>query len=245
LIIQLARENPRWGNPRIVGELKSLASWSRNRAWPTSCVAAGSVPRHADRVPVGLISCAFRRAQPRSSSKATSCPSTRSCSVATTCSSSSRSSDVSCIFSASPRTPTDPGPPKWRGNFCSDLGDAGRRVQFLVRNRDTKFSKSFAEVFASMGVATILTPVRAPKANAFAERWVRTVREDCLDRILVFSRRQLERVLAEYVEHYNRGRPHRSLEPTPPRDLSRSDHVGSIRRRDVLGGIIHEYERAA
>jgi len=130
-------------------------------------------------------------------------------------------------------------------DFFSDLGDAGRRVQFLVRNRDTKFSKSFAEVFASMGVATILTPVRAPKANAFAERWVRTVREDCLDRILVFSRRQLERVLAEYVEHYNRGRPHRSLEPTPPRDLSRSDHVGSIRRRDVLGGIIHEYERAA
>ena len=130
-------------------------------------------------------------------------------------------------------------------NFCSDLGDAGRRVQFLVRNRDTKFSKSFAEVFASMGVATILTPVRAPKANAFAERWVRTVREDCLDRILVFSRRQLERVLAEYVEHYNRGRPHRSLELTPPRDLSPSDHVGSVRRRDVLGGIIHEYERAA
>jgi transposase InsO family protein len=130
-------------------------------------------------------------------------------------------------------------------NFCSDLGDAGRRVRFLVRDRDTKFSKSFDEVFASMGVATILIPVRASKANAFAERWVRTVREDCLDHILVFSRRQLERVLAEYVEHYNRGRPHRSLELTPPRDLSPSDHVGSVRRRDVLGGIIHEYERAA
>ena len=101
-------------------------------------------------------------------------------------------------------------------NFCADLEEAGRRVRFLIRDRDTKFTASFDEVFASIGAETILTPVRAPSANAFAERWVRTVREDCLDHLLVLSRRHLERVLAEYVEHYNRARPHRSLDLTPP-----------------------------
>ena len=105
-------------------------------------------------------------------------------------------------------------------NFCAELEDAGRRVRFLVRDRDTKFTASFDEVFASIGAETILTPVRSPNANAFAERWVRTVREDCLDHLLVVSGRHLERVLAEYVTHYNRGRPHRSLDLTPPRPTS-------------------------
>ena len=95
----------------------------------------------------------------------------------------------------------------------------------------------------------MLTPVRAPNANAFAEPWVRTVREDCLDQLLVVSGHHLERILAEYVTHYNRGRPHRSLDLTPPRRLTMSSGLtGStraIRRRDVLGGLIHEYELAA
>jgi putative transposase len=95
----------------------------------------------------------------------------------------------------------------------------------------------------------ILTPFRAPRANAFAERWVRTVRRECLDWTLVFGRRHLEHVLREYVAHYNTGRPHRGLglrapdtppdPPTPFRDL------GCVRRRDVLGGLVHEYELAA
>jgi transposase InsO family protein len=133
-------------------------------------------------------------------------------------------------------------------NFAADLEEAGRRLRFLIRDRDTKFTASFDEVFASIGVETIRTPVRSPRANAIAERWVRTVREECLDHLLVVSRRHLESVLDEYVRHYNQARPHRGLYlgqpiprslPLPPID------DGTVTRREILGGIIHEYERAA
>ena len=130
-------------------------------------------------------------------------------------------------------------------NFCADLEDAGRRVRFLVRDRDTKFTTSFDKVFASIGAETILTPVRSPKANAFGERWVRTVREDCLDHLLVLSRHHLRTILAEYVTHYNRARPHRGLDLTPPRPAAVAGGAEMIRRRDLLGGLIHEYELAA
>ena len=84
-----------------------------------------------------------------------------------------------------------------------------------------------------------------PDGNAFAERWVRTVWEDCLDHLLVLSRRHLEIVLGEYVEHYNRGRPHRRLDLTPPRPVAIAASAETIRRRDLLGGLVHEYELAA
>jgi transposase InsO family protein len=114
-----------------------------------------------------------------------------------------------------------------------------------VRDRDTKFTSSFDTVFASIGVEAIKTPVRSPRANAFAERWVRTVREDCLDHLLVFGRQHLESVLVEYVRHYNRARPHRGLELVPPQPCPTRDWTGTVRRQDVLGGLIHEYELAA
>lgn len=130
-------------------------------------------------------------------------------------------------------------------NFASDLEEEGRRFRFLIRDRDTKFTASFDDVFASIGVKTIRTPVRSPRANAFAERWVRTIREECLDHLIIYSRRHLESVLTDYVQHYNQARPHRGLRlatPSPRHD----DHIaGAVRRRDVLGGVIHEYERAA
>lgn len=128
-------------------------------------------------------------------------------------------------------------------NLASDLADRGRSVKFLVRDRDTKFTTSFDEVFRSEGIQVIKTPVRSPRANAYAERWVRTVRTECLDWMLIFGHRHLERVLREYVDHYNRQRPHRgiglavptdSVTPTPP-------VLSHIRRQDVLGGLIHEY----
>jgi transposase InsO family protein len=100
-------------------------------------------------------------------------------------------------------------------------------------------------VFASIGAETILTPVRSPKANAFAERWVRTAREDCLDHLLVLSRHHLEQILDEYVAHYNRARPHRGLDLTPPRHAPMPSGVGTIQRRDLLGGLIHEYDISA
>ena len=130
-------------------------------------------------------------------------------------------------------------------NFCADLEDAGRRVRFVIRDRDTKFTAGFDSVFASIAAEAILTPVRCPKVNAFAERWVRTVREDCIDQLLVLSRRHLETVLREYVEHYNRGRPPSQSRPGSSAPVAIAGNAGPIRRRDLLGCLIHEYELAA
>ncbi len=123
-------------------------------------------------------------------------------------------------------------------------------IRFLVHDRDSKFSRVFDEVFRSDGVEIIRTPFRAPQANAFAERWVGTVRRDCLDWILIVSRRQLEQVLRVYVDHYNSHRPHRALGLTPPTPERRLRLVSShppdhLRRRDRLGGLVHEYALAA
>jgi len=122
-------------------------------------------------------------------------------------------------------------------------------VRYLIHDRDAKFSGSFDAIFASEGVRVIEMPVRAPKANAIAERWVRSVRTECLDHVLIFGRRHLEHVLRGYAAHYNAERPHRSLGLTAPEGESPSKARGSppahIRRRDVLGGVIHEYYAAA
>ena len=113
-----------------------------------------------------------------------------------------------------------------------------------------KFSRGFDEVFRSEGIRIICTPFRAPQANAFAERWVGTVRRDCLDWLLIISRRQLEHVMRIYVDHYNTHRPHRALGLTPPTPRPRPHLVDAkpanqLDRRDRLGGLIHEYARAA
>jgi len=129
-------------------------------------------------------------------------------------------------------------------NLGLDFSEAG--VRFLIRDRDGKYSGPFDEVFRSEGIRIVKTPVRAPKANAIAERFVRTVRTECLDWLLILNRRHLEHVLRVYVDHYNRERPHRAHELRPP-DYERRGPTCSdeIRRRDRLGGLIHEYYRAA
>src|SRR6266516_1853168 len=123
--------------------------------------------------------------------------------------------------------------------------------RFLVRDRDSKFTRAFDDVFASDGTQVITTPVQAPNANAFAERWVRTVRQECLDWVLIWGRRQLERVLNEYVRHYNDERPHRNLALRPPSGIAIGvppDGVAAAVRvgcRDRLGGLVHEYYQVA
>jgi putative transposase len=126
-----------------------------------------------------------------------------------------------------------------------DLADQGMR--FLIRDRDSKYSGAFDEVFRSGGIRIVKTPVRAPQANAIAERFVRTVRVECLDWLLILNRRHLERVLRVYAEHYNTHRPHRALrlQPPQPREPPPSAIVGEIERHDSLGGLIHEYYRHA
>jgi transposase InsO family protein len=103
-------------------------------------------------------------------------------------------------------------------------------------------------VFESVGIDILRSPVRAPRANAIAERWVGSVRRECLDRMLVVNRRHLEKVLAEYVDHFNQHRPHRSLDQRPPDQVLvpvRMTAVGRVRQRDRLGGLIHEYQQVA
>jgi putative transposase len=133
-------------------------------------------------------------------------------------------------------------------NLLLELADHVDRFRFLLRDRDTKFAGAFDAVFAAEGVRVLRTPVRAPRANAYAERWVGTVRREVLDRMLIFGGRQLRSVLAEYADHYNGHRPHRALGQTPP--LAPGEPVvlasaGRVVRRDRLGGLIHEYAQAA
>ena len=136
-------------------------------------------------------------------------------------------------------------------NLTMLLAGRARPIRFLVRDRDAKFTAGFDEVFRSERIRVIRTPVRAPRANAFAERFVGTIRPECLDRILIFTRSQLDAVLAEYVNHYNGHRPHRSLDkasplPGSPASASTSPpDATQLRRSDRLGGLIHEYKLAA
>jgi putative transposase len=133
-------------------------------------------------------------------------------------------------------------------NATMDLDDRGVSIRFLLRDHDTKFTRGFDEVFRSEGAQVLRTPIRAPKANAHAERWVQTVRRECLDWTLVLGRRHLLRLLRGYVRHYNQQRPHRSLGLAVPEARERrSPQVNppAVRCRDVLGGLIHEYHEAA
>jgi putative transposase len=135
-------------------------------------------------------------------------------------------------------------------NLVMDLEEHAKRFRFLIRDRDAKFTAAFDAVFTGAGIETIKIPPRAPKANAHAERWIRTVRTECLDWILIWNRRHLQRVLTAYVGHYNRARPHRGIDlrvPVPPVDIARAraEPVGRIQRVDLLGGLIHEYRPAA
>jgi putative transposase len=136
----------------------------------------------------------------------------------------------------------------WVSQQARNLAIDGRlaTARFLVCDRDAKYAGPFLEVFASEGVRVIRTPARAPKANAFAERWVQTARRECLDHLLMFGRRHLERTLQEYVRHYNSERPHRGLSlATPQPSCASAEDQGAVHRTGRLGGLIHEYHREA
>ncbi|WP_235014229.1 integrase core domain-containing protein, partial [Parafrankia sp. Ea1.12] len=132
-------------------------------------------------------------------------------------------------------------------NLVMDLGERAVDFQFLIRDRAGQFTASFDAVLADTGITTVRIPPRTPRANAYAERFVRTVRTEATDRMLIFGERHLRTVLAEYARHYNGRRPHRALRLQPPRP----DHpitdvtTARIKRRPALGGLINEYERAA
>lgn len=126
-----------------------------------------------------------------------------------------------------------------------ELDAQGRQVHFLIHDNDAKFTDAFDTVFRSENIHVIPTPLCAPNANAYAERWVRSVREECLDKLLILNEGHLRRVLRDYVAYYNTARPHQGIHlQTPiPRKLSTLD--GAVQCRNVLGGIIHDYYREA
>jgi putative transposase len=133
-------------------------------------------------------------------------------------------------------------------NLFMALDDRVGQFRFLVRDRDAKFTAAFDAVFVAEAIEVLRTPVRAPQANAYAERWVGTVRREMLDRMLIFGCRQLQAVLAAYVDHYNGHRPHRALGQAPPLGPAEAPVVLTTRtilRRDRLGGLIHEYAQVA
>lgn len=125
------------------------------------------------------------------------------------------------------------------------LQDGAVPMHFLIHDRDTKFPAACDTVFTSEDVAIIRTPIRAPNANAFAERWVRSVREECLDRILILGERHLHRVLTAYVDYYNQARPHQGIDQRCPIPLASTARDGPVERRDLLGGVVHDYYRRA
>ncbi len=132
-------------------------------------------------------------------------------------------------------------------NLLMDLGERAGRFRFLIRDRDGKFTTAFDDVFSGNGTRVIKTPARAPRANSFAERFVGTLRRECLDHVLILGERHLREVLAEYARHYNGHRPHQGLQQEAP--LRQPGHVVDItartERRSVVGGLISEYRRAA
>lgn len=242
LIVRLGRENRRWGCVRIQGELRKIgirvAASSIRRVLRRN--GLGPVPRGGPTWPE------FLRSQ-ANGVLATDFFTVDTVSFKQLC--------VLFVIELSTRQvhilgvtdhPNGAFVTQVARNLMSDLVDRGRSIKFLIRDRDTKFTASFDEVFRSEGIRVIKTPVRSPRANAYAERWVRTVRTECPDWMLILGHRHLERVLQEYVCHYNRQRPHRGIDldvPTGPRTAIPPSLL--VQRHDVLGGLIHEYHSVA
>jgi transposase InsO family protein len=247
LVLRLARENPTWGYRRIHGELCRLGYKSRIGA---STVWAILQRAGVDPAPVrsALTWRQFLRAQAASAlaldfftvdtvllRRLTSCL-------------RSRWRPAGSHVLAVTAHPVGEWVVQQARNFLMQLGDDLGRLRYLIRDRDIKFTSAFDAVFAAEAIEVLHTPVRAPRANAYAERWVGTVRREVLDRTLIFGRRQLVSVLAEYTDHYNVHRPHRALGQAPPLGSVESAvavPAGRVVRRDRLGGLIHEYAQVA
>ncbi len=245
LILRLARENSRWGCVRIQGELRKLGIKVSATTIRTllRTARAGPAPRRSGPTwsqflraqADGIIACDFFTVETAW---------LRTLYVLVFIELGSRRIHVS------PATahPDSAWVTQQARNLALGLDARSSPVRFLIRDRDTKFTGPFDAVLRSEGMRVIRTPVRAPNANAHAERVIETMRAECLDWTLILGRRHLDRTLRTYAEHYNRQRPHRALAlasplvaaggpiPVDPRD---------VRRREMLGGLIHEYHGAA
>jgi putative transposase len=244
LMIRFARENPTWGHRRIHGELVGLG-------YRVAPATVWNILRKAGLDP------APRRSGPswREFCR-TQATTMLACDFFTVDTVLLRRVYVFFVLEVGTRRvhilgvtrlPTGECVTQQARNFMLAVGERADGFRFLVRDRDTKFTASFDAVFADAGVEVLRIPPRAPKGNAYAERWVSTIRRECLDRMLIFSQRQLRAVLTDYENHYNTHRPHRSLEQLPPIAAGDrgADGSGSVEQTEILGGLINEYRRAA
>jgi len=246
LVLRLARENPRWGYQRIAGELKGLGlavSATTVRAWL----------RQAGLGPVGTRGGMSWRTFLRTHGRTILAVDSFTVETAWL----QRLYVIFFIELGSRHVHIAGCMPHPTGLWVTQqarqvtwtLSDRADSFRFLIRDRDQKFTKPFDEVFASEKIEIVRKPSPTPQANGVAERFVRTVRSECLDWLLILNQTHLDRVLAEFMEHYNGHRSHRGLKLTPPdgprQGLLRIDGESSVQRRDRLGGVIHEYAKAA
>jgi transposase InsO family protein len=242
LILRLAKENPRWGYRRIQGELRKLGVTVSATAIRSLLIRHGLAPAPRREGPSwkeflatqasGILACDFFTVETVR---------LRTVYALFFIELSTRKVHLAGV-SAHPRS-------AWVAQQARNLAMEGRLagIRFLIHDRDAKFAGPFDEVFRTEGVRVIRTPIRSPKANAFAERFVKTVRHECLDYLLIFGERHLRWALREYLRHYNEERPHRglSLETPEPRAAAANRGDGAVARVDRLGGLLHEYHRIA
>jgi transposase InsO family protein len=244
LVEQLARQNPRWGYRRIQGELLGLG-WRIGEGTIRRILAAAGLrpaPRRASPTwrqflaaqASGILACDFLHVDTVL---------LRRVYVLFVMEIRTRTVHILGVTSY----PAGAWTAQQARNLLMDFGERAGRFKFLLRDRDSKFTAAFDEVFAGNGTRVIKIPVRAPQANSFAERFMGTLRRECLDHMLILGDQHLRRVLAEYAQHYNSHRPHQALHQRPPlhQPGPAIDLTAQIERRQAVGGLISEYHRAA
>ncbi|HVG97058.1 MAG TPA: integrase core domain-containing protein [Chloroflexota bacterium] len=233
LIARMARDNPWWGSERIRGELLKLGI----------TVSKRSIQRYRRRGPAGPPSQTWRTflANHASAIWAADLFTVQTLTFRTLYGlvfiTHGRRALVHVNVTAHPRA-------AWVWRQLVEATAWGRRPRFLLRDRDAVYGGDFASRAAALGIESLRTPVRAPRANAVAERVIGTLRRECLDHLVVLNEKHLRSVLTEFERYYNVDRPHRTLRLEPPRSGSRSP-TGPIRVRRVLGGLHHVYQRVA
>jgi transposase InsO family protein len=247
LVLRLARENPRWGYLRIVGECRKLGVavsatsvrtiLCRHRLGPAPRRTGPTWTQFLRAQAAGVLACDFLTVETVGLARLY---------VLFFIEVDRRRVHLAGITAH----PTGQWVTQQARNLLMNLQEGAGRWRYLIRDRDTKFTAAFDAVLTAEGIEVIKIPRRAPKANAYAERWVRTARRECLDWVLIWNSRHLHRVLTAFVAHYNAARPHRSLDldvptPAPLDNVTTLPTLGRVERVDVLGGLIHQYRRAA
>jgi putative transposase len=244
LVEQLARQNPRWGYLRIQGELLALGYRVGQGTIRRILAAAGLGPAPRRASPTwrqflaaqasGILACDFLHVDTVLLQRVY---------VLFVIEIETRTAHILGVTAH----PTGSWTAQQARNLLMDLGERAGQFRFLIRDRDSRFTAAFDGVFCGNGARVIRTPVRSPRANSYAERFVGTLRRECLDHMLIFGEGHLRKVLAEYARHYNGHRPHQALQQEPPlrRPSQTVDIAARIERKEILGGLISEYRRVA